>query len=70
MCVLRMSFEPQKLRSTKFWQYSHLNVICDISRHDMTGSMALLRYFSKASEVEKLDPQGALAKDILSSPLI
>ena len=54
----------------KNWQYSQLNVIRYIARHHTAGSMALLHYFSKASEVEKLpDPQGALAKDIPSSAI-
>ena len=54
-----------KLHSANIWQYSQLNIICGIARHHTAGSMALLHYFSKASEVEKLpDPQGVLAKDI------
>ena len=60
----RMSFKPQELHSAKFRRYSQLNMICGIPRHHTAGSTALLDYFSKASEVEKLpDPQGALAKD-------
>ena len=67
-CVsLQMSSEPRKLRLVKIWRYSQLNMIRGIARHHTACSMALLCYFSKASEVEKLpDPQGALAKDIPS----
>ena len=65
-----MSSEPRKLRSAEFWQYTQLNVINGIAKHHTAGSTALLRYFSKASEVENLpDPQGALAKDIPSSAI-
>ena len=38
-----------------------LNIIRGVAKHQTAGSMALLCYFSKASEVEKLpDPQGTL----------
>ena len=60
-----MSFKLRKLHSAKIWQSSQLNIICGIARYHTTGSMGLLRYFSKASEIEKLlDPLGVLVKDI------
>ena len=58
------------MRSVKIRWYSQLNIIRGVARHHTAGGMVLLRYFSKASEVEKLpDPQGALAKDIQSSSI-
>ena len=54
---MQMSSEPRKLRSASFGGI-HSNVIRGIARHHTGGSMALLRYFSTASEVEKLpDPK-------------
>ena len=59
-----------EVRTSKNWRYSQLNIIRGQGRHHTAGSMALLHYFSKASEVEKLpDPQGVLAKDITSSAI-
>ena len=56
-----MSSELQKLRYAKVWRYSQLNAIRGIARYHSAGSMALLRYFSKMSKVEKLsDPKERL----------
>ena len=65
-----MSSELQKLRSANIWRYSQLNIIHGGAGYHTTVGMASFRYFRKASEVEKLpDPQGVLAKDILSSAI-
>ena len=66
------AFFADELRSAKIVLRKNLAAFAaqhhGVARHHTTGSMALLRYLSKAGEVEKLpDPQGALAKDIPSS---
>ena len=66
-----MSSETQKLRSANIWRYSQLNIIHGGARYHTAVGMAPFQYFRKASEVEKPDPdpQGVLAKDILSSAI-
>ena len=63
--VFADELQAVKIVLRHFWRCSQLNVIHSIARHHTTGSMALLHYYSKASEVEKLaDP---LAKGIPSA---
>ena len=51
----------------KIRQYLQLNMIRGVARHHAVCNMALLCYFSKVSEVEKLpDHQEVLAKHIPS----